>query len=460
MGSRIRIAAWSENVAQLTQEGKIRGSVPGRLRFPPDLEAAFTEDHFSRSLAFIRFALILAIALYAVFGVLDLFIVPDEARSIWVIRYAIVCPAFLAALGLTFTHWFKPVAQAILLAVAALCGLGIVAMVAIANSSASALYYAGLLLVIPWAYSVLRLRFLYATAAAAKILVGYEVVAVWVKDTPADILVNNNFFFVSSVIVGMAAGYTIERGMRAEFLQRRLIDRERDRSDALLLNILPQAIIDRLKTRGEAGSQRRLADALDEVTVLFADAVGFTEQAGKTAADDLVTALDGLFSRFDALADRYGLEKIKTVGDAYMAVAGAPEPHPDHAGAAAEMALGIIEELEDARWPSGDPILVRVGIASGPAVAGVIGQRKFAYDLGGDTVNLASRLQSQGQPGRILASESVVAHLKGRYEFGPRLMVELKGKGPTQARFLLSRGGASRFEAPTTSGSTEVSLRS
>jgi class 3 adenylate cyclase len=438
-------------MAQLAQKGTTRGSAPGRLRFPPDLEAAFTEDHFLRSLAFIRFALILAIVLYAAFGVLDLFIVPDEAASIWIVRYAIVCPVFLAALGLTFTRWFEPVAQPVLSALAALCGLGIVAMVAIANPSASALYYAGLLLVIPWAYSVLRLRFLYATAAAATILVGYEVVAVWVKHTPPDILVNNNFFFVSSVIVGMAAGYTIERSMRAEFLQRRLIDRERDRSDALLLNILPQAIIDRLKARGETGSQRRLAEALDEVTVLFADAVGFTEQAGKTQADELVTALDGLFSRFDALADRYGLEKIKTVGDAYMAVAGAPEPHPDHAAAAADMALTIIEELEDARWPSGDPILVRVGIASGPAVAGVIGQRKFAYDLWGDTVNLASRLQSQSQPGRILASESVVMHLTARYEFGPRLMVELKGKGPTQARFLLSRGGDSRFESRTLS---------
>jgi class 3 adenylate cyclase len=445
-------------MAQLTQKGTTRGSAPGRLRFPPDLEAAFTEDHFLRSLAFIRFALILAIVLYAAFGVLDLFIVPGEAASIWIVRYAIVCPVFLAALVLTFTHWFEPVAQPVLSALAALCGLGIVAMVAIANPSASALYYAGLLLVIPWAYSVLRLRFLSATAAAATILVGYEVVAVWVKHTPPDILVNNNFFFVSSVIVGMAAGYTIERSMRAEFLQRRLIDRERDRSDALLLNILPQAIIDRLKARGETGSQRRLAEALDEVTVLFADAVGFTEQAGKTQADELVTALDGLFFRFDTLADRYGLEKIKTVGDAYMAVAGAPEPHPDHAGAAAVMALTIIEELEDARWPSGDPILVRVGIASGPAVAGVIGQRKFAYDLWGDTVNLASRLQSQSQPGRILASESVVTHLEARYEFGPPLMVELKGKGPTQARFLLSRGGASRFESPTPSRSAEVAV--
>jgi class 3 adenylate cyclase len=460
MSGRIRTAAWSENVAQLTKEGKTPRSAPGRLRFPPDLEPAFTEYHFLRSLAFIRFAIILAIVLYAAFGVLDLFIVPDVAGSIWIIRYAIVCPVALTVLTLTFTRRFMLIAQPILSALAALCGLGIVAMVAIADPSASALYYAGLLLVMPWAYSVLRLRFVYATAAAATILVGYEVVAIWVKHTPPDILVNNNFFFISSVIVGVAAGYTIERGMRNEFLQRRLIDRERQRSDALLLNILPQAIIDRLKARdGEAGGERRLAEEFDEVTVLFADAVGFTMQGEKTPADNLVAALDGLFSRFDTLADRYGLEKIKTVGDAYMAVAGAPEPQPDHAEVAADMALAIIEDLKDARWPSGDPILVRVGIASGPAVAGVIGQRKFAYDLWGDTVNLASRLQSHGQPGRILVSESVVANLEARYEFGPRLVVELKGKGPTPARFLLSRDGTPQLEPPTAPRSTEVGAR-
>jgi len=257
----------------------------------------------------------------------------------------------------------------------------------------------------------------------------------------------------------MAAGYTIERGMRAEFVQRRLIDRERGRSDALLSNILPRAIIDRLKALGEAGPERRLAEALEQVTVLFADAVGFTGQAEKTPADDLVAALDGMFSRFDALADRYGLEKIKTVGDAYMAVAGAPDPHPDHAGAAADMALAIIEGLKVARWPSGDPILVRVGVASGPAVAGVIGQRRFAYYIWGDTVNLASRLQSHSEPGRILASESLVKQVEGRYEFGPRLVVDLKGKGPTQARFLLSRNGAARLESPSVPRSTKVGRR-
>jgi len=126
------------------------------------------------------------------------------------------------------------------------------------------------------------------------------------------------------------------------------------------------------------------------------------------------------------------------VGDAYMAVAGAPQPRPDHAQAAADMALAI-RELPAEHWPTGDPIRVRVGISSGPAVAGVIGQRKFAYDLWGDTVNLASRLQALGQPGEILVSKGVVDRLGEGYELGPELVLDVKGRGPTQARLLLGR---------------------
>ena len=152
--------------------------------------------------------------------------------------------------------------------------------------------------------------------------------------------------------------------------------------------------------------------------------------------------LDEVFSRFDALAERFGLEKIKTIGDAYMAVAGVPQPRSDDVEVAAQMALGMREEVRQLRWPSGDAMTVRIGMATGPAVAGVIGTRKFAYDLWGDTVNTAARMESNGIPSEIQVSEAVHDRLIVRFRFSDVLIVNLKGKGPTPARFLLGRNGS------------------
>lgn len=198
-----------------------------RLRFTGDLEAEFIDYHVEHSLPFVRLALILAVVLYAVFGILDVFIVPGQAKWIWIIRYAVFCPAALVVLRLTFSQRFRPVMQPVLAGIAILGGLGIVAMIAIAPPAAGYLYYAGLLLVIPWAYAVVQLRFSYATWACLVCIIGYEFVAIWLKPTPVEILVNNNFFFLSAVIVGMVAGYTIERGFRIHFVQRRLIEAQR-----------------------------------------------------------------------------------------------------------------------------------------------------------------------------------------------------------------------------------------
>jgi signal transduction histidine kinase len=214
-------------MAQMTEE-QTQGPVSlRRLRFSDELESSFSEYRFEQSLTFARFAIVLSIVLYALFGILDRLLVPAVAQWIWVIRYAIFCPIALAVLGLTFTRWFKPIMQPVLAALAAVCGLGIVAMVAIINGSGGYLYYAGLLLVIPWAYTLLQLRFSSATRACVVIMAGYEFVAIWLRPTPTEILVSNNFFFLSSVIIGMVAGYTIERGLRTDFLQRRLIETQR-----------------------------------------------------------------------------------------------------------------------------------------------------------------------------------------------------------------------------------------
>ena len=212
------------------------------------------------------------------------------------------------------------------------------------------------------------------------------------------------------------------------------LSQERAKSRALLLNILPQAIVNRL----EAGEQN-IADRFDEVTVLFSDLVGFTTISSGMDAPALVAELNRLFSRFDELCERTGVEKIKTIGDAYMAVGGLAGTRSDHTVAMAEMALGMVDTCDESSSGSGPGWRIRVGLHTGPAVAGVIGSRKFAYDVWGDTVNVASRLESTSEPGRIHVSEQAASRLRGEFDLESRGTVELKGKGEMKTYYLLGR---------------------
>jgi class 3 adenylate cyclase len=217
---------------------------------------------------------------------------------------------------------------------------------------------------------------------------------------------------------------------------RRLLQAEQARSEGLLLNVLPAPIAARLK-QGEAV----IADRFPEVTVLFADLVDFTAASDRSSPERVVQVLADLFTAFDRLAARHGLEKIKTVGDAYMVAGGLPEPRPDHAEAVAEMAMALREEAGRHLDPTGRPLQVRIGIASGPVVAGVIGTAKFSYDLWGDTVNMASRMESTGVPGCIQVTEATYRRLRGRYRFQRRGPVQVKGKGELVTWFLVGRDG-------------------
>jgi class 3 adenylate cyclase len=209
---------------------------------------------------------------------------------------------------------------------------------------------------------------------------------------------------------------------------------EREKSERLLLNILPPAIAQRLKAREET-----IAESYAGVTVLFTDLCGFTEFSQHVEAHRLVEVLDRIFTLFDHLAADHGIEKIKTIGDAYMAVAGLPEPRPDHAEAVADMALGLRDGFTALMEDLGLDLKVRIGIHSGPVVAGVIGRHKFIYDLWGDTVNIASRMESHGQPGMVHVSKATRDLLEGRYEFVDRGEVAVKGKGMMRTSFLLGR---------------------
>jgi adenylate cyclase len=202
------------------------------------------------------------------------------------------------------------------------------------------------------------------------------------------------------------------------------MDRLRRENERLLLSILPQSVADRLKSGDE-----RIADRFEEVTVLFADIVGFTQLAAAMPAHVLVELLNDLFTQFDLAAHELGIEKIKTIGDAYMAVCGLPEPIADHTERIVKMALRMMEIAREFSENRGAAVRLRIGINTGPVVAGVIGRNKFIYDLWGDTVNLASRMESHGLPDTIQVTRSVIENLQGRYPFEPRGTVEVKGKG-------------------------------
>lgn len=205
------------------------------------------------------------------------------------------------------------------------------------------------------------------------------------------------------------------------------------RAEELLFNAIPASIATRLK-HGEG----RIADSYPETSVLFADVADFTPWANRTDADRVVGLLDDLFTRFDSVVAEAGIEKLKTMGDAYMAVAGAPVPREDHAARATHAAMRMLDVAASWREANGVTLELRIGIASGPAVGGVIGEQRVLFDLWGDIVNTASRMQTTGVPGRIQVSEATMRQIRDLYEFEERT-VEVKGLGPVRA-YLVGRG--------------------
>jgi class 3 adenylate cyclase len=268
----------------------------------------------------------------------------------------------------------------------------------------------------------------------------------WLAQSPAVLPsgVVITFFVMNILGVTLSAyvmlGYFVEQRERAH----RALEAERERSERLLLNVLPRPIAERLKR--DSGV---IAEHHDDVSVLFADIVGFTSRSAVMAAEDVVALLDELFSAFDRVADAEGVEKIKTIGDAYMLAGGLPEPRADHLQAVARAALAMRREIAAIAERGGrDWLTVRIGIDSGPVVAGVIGRRKFIYDLWGDTVNTASRMESHGLPGEIQVTERVAAGLGAEFAVRPRGVIEVKGKGP-MATFLVDTADSSPVAGPS-----------
>jgi adenylate cyclase len=247
------------------------------------------------------------------------------------------------------------------------------------------------------------------------------------------------WFTTTMLALNIAVGGTIVFTLLALFAKQRgdamaALRVEQAKAENLLLNILPRSIADRLKV-----DTHTIADQFSSASILFADVVDFTPYSELLGPADVVGLLDHLFSHFDTLAERYGLEKIKTIGDCYMVAAGVPTPRPDHAQAVVLMALDMVEAMRSSDEVGHLGLELRVGINSGPVVAGVIGRKRFLYDLWGDAVNTASRMESHGSPGRVQITRATYELLGDEFESEPRGTIAVKGKGEMEAWYVLGR---------------------
>ncbi|RZT14390.1 adenylate cyclase [Mycobacterium sp. BK558] len=247
---------------------------------------------------------------------------------------------------------------------------------------------------------------------------------------------------VSSVVMILATlWYSLRETERAE----QAMEAEYERSERLLANILPETIADRLKDPARSV----IADKYDDASILFADIAGYTKRASDTSPAELVRFLDRLYTDLDALVDRHGLEKVKTSGDSYMVVSGVPTPRSDHLEALAALALDMADTVTGLTDPQGRAVPLRIGMACGPVVAGVVGAKKFFYDVWGDAVNVASRMETTDVEGRIQVPDDVYERLRDSFVLEERGYVEVKGKGPMHTWYLVGH----RAQAVTPSGS-------
>jgi class 3 adenylate cyclase len=239
----------------------------------------------------------------------------------------------------------------------------------------------------------------------------------------------------STAVIAILTAHHLESTARSDFFHAHLLAEEREKSERLLLNILPEAVAERLKNDPTA-----VAETHPNVSVLFADIVDFTPLSATLGAQEVVDLLNEVFSEFDQLTEQRGLEKIKTIGDCYMAVGGLPVPRADHLTAIADLALAMQQAVAEVGKRRGLGLTLRIGIHTGPVVAGVIGKSRFIYDLWGDTVNIASRMESHGVPGGIQVTPAVYDGLRDRFRFQQREPLQVKGRGE-MLTYLLSGDG-------------------
>jgi len=395
-----------------------------------EVEREFRDEDNHAAVGRARLTAILAIVLSLPFAVTDLLITQESAWLLVGIRvmavvgfFALIAAAMWWKSAYRYVQWIACGATAFYAWWAVAGALATDAPREYSRTASTLLLLA--------LVGITRVRFRPATVTTALTLPPVEYVLIARRDS-WDAALLESLGLLTFGIVTLTVAFVLERSKRIAFLAQRELTAERKRSDDLLHNILPKSIAKRLRENPTA-----IAESADEATVLFADIVGFTQFSAELPPDEVVELLDLLFGKFDDLCEERGIEKVKTIGDAFMAVAGIPQHDPDHAASIVELAFDMQRAATAIAplWPT--DLMLRIGIASGPVVAGVIGRKRFAYDLWGDTVNTASRMESHGLPNRIQVSESTYELLKDRYAFGDAHQTDIKGKGTMRTYFLL-----------------------
>jgi class 3 adenylate cyclase len=344
---------------------------------------------------------------------LDWALAPAQAFPIWIIRFGILCPLIGALCAFSYSRHFKQYMQLTVSAMGVVTGLGIVAIITILPAPARYFFYAGVLLVVIVICTFVRLLFVYAAAAVAIITIGYEA-AIIASHYPTSIILNNTFFLLGTDIVAGIVGYSIERYTRQDFIQSRLLKlrteelkHQQELAESLLLQTLPSVVATELKEKGFVAPRY-----YEDVTILFTDFKGFTMETERLAAEELVSALNDYFTAFDRITSRYGLEKLKTIGDSYMCVSGLPTHVASHAVDAMLAAYEIVAEVKNRQAPGKPGWSIRIGLHTGPVISGIVGIRKLAFDIWGESVNFASRMESSGCPNEINLSAATFSRVK------------------------------------------------
>jgi class 3 adenylate cyclase len=407
------------------------------LRFrDAELEARYRAARMQADLRQARVSILAGAVINVGFAPLDYLILTENLGATLILRIVAGLLLGLVMLALTYARYFE--SRLVYGAAFAISSFTLIYAALIAVSGAPDVYLSGYVLVILFVLFFVPVGFVNACVIAWSGTILFAVLVTLTRSTDLGSLLTVYSQFLAANFMGAFALYWMERFHRLDFVNLEAIATERSRYGDLLVRILPRSIVERLE-RGE----RSIADDFAEATVLFADIAGFTGVSAQRRPAEMVAFLNRIFGRFDELVARHEVEKIKTIGDAYMVAGGVPRVRPDHAEAIAELALDMMAETDRMEGPDGAPVRIRIGIHTGPLVAGVIGESRFAYDIWGDTVNTASRMENLSPPGRIHVSDALYQRLNDKYRFERHGEIEVKGKGPMTTWHLTSRLPAS-----------------